>query len=290
MKRFGTIIVALLCINAGAQIFTETLKREYQFEKPSSNNTFILANINGNIKVEGYSGDKILVEAIRTIKAKNSERLDRGKKEMQLNQIDRYDTIIFYVGGSCNKFNYQKIKRGEHRWGYNWDCDKADCNQSFDYKFDFTIKIPYSVNIEVSTVNDGNISVTDMKAGVTANNVNGAIQLSGLEGPTCAVTINGDVDLEYNKNPTSNCRYYTLNGDINANFQKGLVANLSFKSFNGEFFTNLESLTSLPMEIKKVEGEKGVHLKVAGSKYKIRQGGALLDFETFNGDAIVKEK
>ncbi len=273
-----------------AQTFTETITKEFKFEKPDAQSTLILANINGSVKIEGYAGDKILVEAVRTIKAKTAERLEKGKKEMQLNMIDRYDTIIYYVGGVCNQFVYQKKKGSHHRWTYDWNCEDNNCDQAYDYKFDFKIKVPNSVNVEVSTINDGNITVNQMKAGVKANNVNGAIALTGLEGPTEAVTINGDVDLDYTKNPSGACRYYTLNGDINAYFQKGLGATMSFKSFNGELYTNLENLESMPMEVEKVKGENGFHIKVGGSKYKIRQGGALLDFETFNGDAIVKEK
>lgn len=289
MKLVTLAISMLLSVIGKGQTFSETITKEFKFEKQTPQNTLMLANINGSVKVEGYAGDKILLDVRRTIKAKTNERLEKGKKEMQLNQIDRYDTIIYYVGGGCNKFVYQK-KKGNHRWTYDWDCEDGDCKQSFDYQFDFILKVPYSVNVDLSTINDGNISVTQMKAGVKANNVNGAIALTGLEGPTEAVTINGDVDLDYAKNPSGDCRYYTLNGDINAYFQKGLGATMSFKSFNGEFYTNLESLVSVPMEVEKVKGENGFHLKVGGSRYRVRQGGALLNFETFNGDAIVKEK
>jgi hypothetical protein len=66
---------------------------------------------------------------------------------------------------------------------------------------------------------------------------------------------------------------------------------MSFKSFNGDLYTNLDNLTSLPTELEKIESKKGIKLKVGGkSVYKIGQGGALLAFETFNGDAIIKEK
>jgi DUF4097 and DUF4098 domain-containing protein YvlB len=272
-----------------AQVFTETITKEFKFEKPDPKNTMILANINGHIKVEGYSGDKIIVEAVRTIKAKTEARLEKGKAEMQLRSIDRYDTIIFYAGGGCQQFGYQTGK-GRDRWTWDWNCRDRECDQEYDYKFDFTVKVPNSVNIEVSTINDGNVTVAQMKGAVKANNINGAITLTGLEGATEAHTINGDVDLDYTKNPGTACRFYTLNGDINANFQKGLAANMSFKSFNGDLYTNLNDLTGLPTELEKVESKNGLKLKVGGSKYKIGQGGALLDFETFNGDAIIKEK
>ena len=278
-----------MAIAGKAQTFTETIAKEFKFEKSDPKNTLILANINGSIKVEGYEGDKIMIEAVRTIKAKTDARLEKGKAEMQLRQIDRYDTIVFYAGGGCQQFGYQ-TGNGKNRWSYDWNCRDRDCNPEYDYKFDFTVKVPNTVNIELSTINEGKIKVTQMKGALKANNINGAIELTGLEGPTEASTINGDVDLDYSKNPKGNCRYYTLNGDINALFQKGLTANMSFKSFNGDLYTNLDNLTSLPVELEKEEGKNGYHVKVGGSKYKIRQGGVLVDFETFNGDAIVKEK
>ena len=290
MKTFTTILLVMLAASVFAQTFTDKITREFKFEKISPQNTLILANINGNVKVEGYLGDKILIEAERTIRAKTDARLEKGKQEMQLRQIDNYDTIIFYVGNNCTKYGHQQNKKGRGHWGYNWNCDDDDCRDQYDYKFDFTVKVPQGVNVEVATVNDGNVIVKQMKAAVKANNVNGSITLEALEGATVAHTINGNVDFDFVKNPTGDCRFYSLNGDINANFQKGLAANMGFKSFNGDLYTNLNNLTSIPMEVEKVRGENGYHLKVGGAKYKIRQGGPLLDFETFNGDAIVKER
>ena len=290
MKTLTTIILVILTVIGFSQSFTDKITKEFKFEKASAKNTLILANINGHVRVEGYSGDKIIIEAERTIKAKTDSRLEKGKQEMQLRQIDKYDTIVFYVENNCTKFGYQRNKKGRGNWGYHWNCADDDCRDQYDYKFDITVRVPARVNVDVSTVNDGNVSVKQVKAAVKANNVNGSITLEGLEQATYASTINGNVDFDFAKNPTGDCRFYSLNGDINAYFQKGLAANMAFKSFNGDLYTNLDNLTSIPMEVEKVKGESGYHLKVGGAKYKIRQGGPLLDFETFNGDAIVKER
>lgn len=290
MKTCTTILLVMLAATSFAQTFTDKITKEFKFEKVSPQNTLVLANINGHVKVEGYAGDKIMIEAERTITAKTNERLELGKQEMQLRQIDNYDTIIFYVGNNCTKFGYQRNKKGNDHWGYNWNCDDDDCRDKYDYTFNFLVKVPQGVNVDVSTVNDGNVIVKHVKAAVKANNVNGSITLEALEGATTAHTINGDLDFDFVKNPTGNCRFYTLNGDINAYFPKGLTANMGFKSFNGDLYTNLDNLTSIPMDVEKVKGENGYHLKVGGAKYKIRQGGPLLDFETFNGDAIIKER
>jgi hypothetical protein len=81
-----------------------------------------------------------------------------------------------------------------------------------------------------------------------------------------------------------------LNGDINAWFVKGLAANVSFKSFNGSLYTNVQNMEGLPAQLEKKESENGIKLKVSSNRYKFGNGGALQDFETFNGDVIVKER
>lgn len=282
------MILMCLPIVINAQTFTDKITKELKFEKPGASNTIILANINGSMKVQGYDGDKILIEAERTIKAKTDARLEQGKTEMQLLQIDRYDTLIVYVGGRCNHFGYNR--KNKNGWSYNGNCNDGDCNPPYDYVFNFTVKVPVSINVEVSTVNEGNITVENVKGNVKAENVNGAIKLSALAGSTYASTINGDVDVEYTKNPNQDSRYYTLNGDINALFVKGLGANLNFKSFNGSLYTNVQQLEGLPAMLEKKQSSEGTSLNIGRNRFKIGPGGVLLDFETFNGDVIVKEK
>jgi len=275
---------------ANAQMFSDKITRELKFEKVSASNTLILANINGSVKVQGYDGDKILIEAERIIKAKTEARLEQGKTEMQLQQIDRVDTLIVYVGGGCNHFGYRTNRRHNNGWSYQWDCNNGDCNPPYDYTFNFTVKVPNGINIEVSTVNDGNVTVENVKGKVKAENVNGAIRLTALAGQTYASTINGDVDVEYSRNPNEDSRYYSLNGDINALFVKGLAANMTFKSFNGDLYTNVQNLQSMSAIIEKKQDKDGTNLKIGGNRFKVGNGGAVLDFETFNGDVIVKEK
>ena len=291
--------ISILCVSLAtfAQSSTEKISKEFTFEKKSSANTFMIANINGDIIVEGYSGDMVIVEATKTIKAKTEERLQKGKQELTIGVLDRADTIILYLDGLCNKFGkYNKNWQGKHSsgWSYHWD----DCNgnrdwhrdEGYDYTVDFKVKVPASVNVSVSTVNNGDIKVEKVSGRVRANTVNGAIALKDLASAVDAYTINGDVDLDFERNPAVDCRFYTLNGDINALFRKGLAANIGFKSFNGDLFSNVSDLATMPAALEKKESKKGVKYSVNGNRFKIGKGGALLDFETFNGDVFVKEK
>ena len=285
-------MMALLCVvSVMAQQQTETIKKEINFEKADKNNVFYLSNINGEIKVEGYSGNAIMVEARKTIRAKTEGRLQKGIEEISVEVIDRYDTVIVYMKGPCGDFsmrNRHKGKNGRKHWSYNWN----NCHEQYDFQIDYTIKVPYSMNLVLSTINDGDIEVKAVSGSLEVNNINGAITLSGIENRVKVHTINGDVDLDFNKNPTIDSKFYTLNGDINANFKPGLSADMSFKSFNGEFYTNLNNLEHLPVKLEKssASNKKGISYKLdSKSMMRARTGGVYLDFETFNGDVFVKE-
>ncbi len=280
---------------ACAQQFNEKITRELSFEKKSPDNAVMVANINGSVKVIGYEGDKILVEVNKSVHAKTEARLAKGKEEVKLGVIDRADTLILYVADACNSFGRKNNSRKNNNgfftngWGYNWDC-RNDCKSEYDYKMDFTIKVPHATHILVSTINDGDVTVENVKGSVDANNINGSIRLTNLVREADASTINGDVDIEYSTNPPKDCRFYSLNGDINALFQKGLAADLSFESFNGQFYTNIDALEPLPVKVTKTNEGEGVKFKVNGNRYQVGKGGVFLDFETFNGNVYLKEK
>lgn len=296
MKTQLSVVCILVSAVAYGQSHTEKLTREFSFEQVNQSNTIMIANINGSVSVTGYAGSKILVEIEKTIKAKTDERLEKGKKELTIGVIDRADTIILYLNGLCNTFgqgNKTNWKRNQHaEWGYNWNgCDDEQWRESegYDFKVNFTVKVPLGVNVHVSTVNDGDINVENIQRTVVADNINGSIRLKQIAGATHANTINGNVDISYTKNPDQDCRYYSLNGDIHALFKKGLSASLSFESFNGDLYTNVAKLESLPVSIQKDTRNDRTRYKLTGNRFKIGEGGVHLDFETFNGNVYVKE-
>lgn len=288
MRTIIFLIGLLLSQSAWAQTFTDKITRELAFEQQSANNALILSNINGGIKVTGYDGDKIVLEVTKTISAKTSERLERGKAEIQLGVIDRADTIILYVSDGCHQFRRNPHRSAHARGGWEYQSFQ-DCNPPYDYRMEFTLRVPASLNLLVSTINEGDVVVEDVGGVIKAGNINGSIRLTNLTSAAEAHTINGDVDIEYDHNPETECRFYTLNGDINALFQPSLSANLTFESFNGNFYTNIERLENLPQQVEKTSRGDGMRYKITGNQFKAGNGGPLLEFETFNGNVYLKE-
>ena len=295
--RLRTLMLCLLMVQLTfAQQFSERITKELTFEKKGADNALMVANMNGHVKITGYEGDKIMLEVNRSISAKTDARLEKGKSDIKLGIIDRADTLILFVEDGCISFGPKKDRKNDNGWfkngwGYNWDCRDRNCRSDYDHKMDFTIKVPSSIHIMASTINDGDITVENVKGSVDAHNINGSIKLTNLVREAEASTINGDVDIEYTRNPAKDCRFYSLNGDINAYFQKGLVASLSFESFNGNFYTNIDHLESLPVRVEKTKEGEGIKYKVNGNRYQVgKAGGAHLDFETFNGNVYLKER
>jgi DUF4097 and DUF4098 domain-containing protein YvlB len=284
------IALGLLCLSGSAwcQSQTEKISKEFSFEVKNAANALLVENINGSITVEGYDGSSILVEVEKKINGKTPARLQKGMEQIQLGVIDRADSIILYVKGVCMNFGRLRGDRSRDglEWGYEWN-NCQDDEQEFDYVMNFRIKIPSATNVRLSTINEGDVSVTGATGKVSAYNINGNITLTGISQATRANTINGNLDVKYAANPSSDCKFYTLNGDINAYFRKGLSSNVSFKSFNGDFYTNLPELVELPTEVEKSKTDKGYKYKISANRFKTGRGGALLDFETFNGNVYL---
>jgi hypothetical protein len=288
-KIFITLLMLLPGTLLQAQSFSEKITRELAFDKKSAANTVVIDNLNGAIHVEAYAGDKVLVTVTKTIRAKTPERLEEGKKAIQVGVVNDVDTLVLYMEGTCS--GYGRNRNGRHgttgTWGYG-KCN--ECPERYDYQLDFSLKVPADVHVSVSTINNGDIVIENMQAAAAANNINGSIKLLNLTREARAHTINGDVDITYARNPSRECRFYTLNGDIHASFQKGLAANMSFESFNGELFTNIDKLEAMPAVVQQTTRKDGMKFKVGDSFYKIGAGGSLLAFETFNGNVYIKEQ
>lgn len=293
------IVWSIVCIAntiSQAQSHTEKINKIVGFEKKSPQNAVLIYNIDGDVTVEGTSGDQVIIEVEKIINAKTTERLQLGKESVQLGILDRADTLILYVKGTGQEFgirNFNKAGRSyygyynerekEGRWGVDWN------NPPYDYQMNFKIKLPSHIHVMASTVNNGEVVVKNISGKVKARNVNGGISLSGMSAATDAHTINGNVDISYTKNPTEDCKYYSLNGFVKVNFPSSLSGTMSFKSFNGDLFTNIDPLENMPPIVTKTETGKGTKYKIEMQRFKIRNGGPHFDVETFNGDATIKE-
>ncbi|SFD80650.1 hypothetical protein SAMN05216167_107126 [Spirosoma endophyticum] len=268
---------------ATAQEFKEHVSKEFTVSK-SASSALAIYNVNGFIKVEGYSGDKVVVEVDKSITAKTSQDLETGKKEFQLQFEQQGDSLVAYI---AEPFDSRPRRNRHNNNGGN------DRDVDYDFTLNFTVKVPNRMNLTVSTVNRGNVSVKDVEGALKARNVNGAITLTNVKGTTDAHTINGNLDVNYVANPPENSSYYTLNGNINVSYPANLSADLQFKTFQGKFFTDYPNTEVLPVQVIKTTQKTGdgtVYKLNKNTAIRIGSGGKTFKFETFNGNIYIKKQ
>lgn len=278
--------IGIVCASAKADTkeFKEHLTKEFTVTKDGSGGILFVYNISGFIKVEGYDGNKVLLEIDKTIKAENDQLLETGKKEFRLGFDQRNDTVMAYIADPFDS-------RPHRNWQYN--DTRRDRDIEYNYNVDFTVKVPFGMNLHISTVNEGIVTVNNVGGALHVSNVNGAISIKNAKGKTYAHTVNGDVTVTYLVNPADESSYNTINGTIRVNYQPGLSADLQFKSMNGEFFTDFPDATSLPPTVNKTLDKKS-----GGSVYKLNsstsvrfgKGGRIFRFETLNGNIYIKKQ
>ena len=266
---------------AKAQEFKERVTKDFTVPGGAAASTLVIYNINGLIDVAGKAGSNVSFAVDKHITAKNNETLEEGKREFKLAFEQKGDTIFAYI---AEPFDSRPNRN-----------NRQDRNHHIEYDFtlDFTVTVPRAMNIHVSTVNRGNVTIKDVAGTIRANNVNGAVRLTNVQGATNVHTINGNVEANYLANPPDKSSYYTLNGDIKISYPANLSADLQFKTFQGNFNTDFPDVEVLPVKVTKTEDRrdnKNVFKLDKTTAIRIGKGGNTLRFETFNGNVYIKKQ
>ena len=273
-------ILLLLCSGTGYAQFTDDRLLEVPAEK-----VLYLPNINGSITVIAENRSDIQISYQRELSAPNTEILEIAKSNVVLQSKSVDDTVLVFIDGICGSEKWKSTKSAINKRSYYTE----NCNDKFKFKIDMELRVPSNQNLHLSTVNDGDISVTGVSGTMSLHNVNGSIRVDEASNVIKARTINGDVDISFTKTPTSGS-YYTLNGDINMNLPKGFSTSATFKSFNGDIYTNVQEVQQEPMITKKEEKGSGTTFRAElNTMITIREGGGILNIETFNGNAYIRE-
>ncbi len=287
MKKIAIPLLAgmvFCCTQAPAQKteFKEHLKKEFNVTN-APGSTLAIYNLNGSISVVGYEGNEIVVEIDKTISAKTNQILEQGKQQFKVMMEQQGDSIIAYIS---SPFDSRPNRNNRNR----------DDRRKIEYQFDlnYTVKVPYSISLHVSTVNRGNVTVDGVTGSLGVFNVNGAIRVDKASGPSEIRTVNGNVDANFVRVPSGSSSFKTINGDISLTCPPTLSADCEFKSMHGEFYTDFPDAVSLPATVTKNESkDKSKTMYRLNATSSIRIGGSgtnRLKFETLNGNIYVKKK
>ena len=257
----------------------EIITRTLYFAVPTGDKQFVVDNIFGSITVTGYSGQEIQMSAQRRITAKSKDKIEEAKEKITLEISEENNLIKLYVNGPFRNSEDNSIQwRGFEKEGYK-------------VIYDFDMKVPFKCDIEIKTVNEGEIRIRDLEGEFTVRNINGGITMEKISGAGHAYALNGDLLLDFQKNPDGDCYFGSLNGEVKLYFQSPLSADFQLKTFNGDFYTDFP-FTYLPRTPRTDVEKNGKTVYKVGGTMGVRagKGGPEIELNGFNGDMYILKK
>jgi hypothetical protein len=159
---------------------------------------------------------------------------------------------------------------------------------------DLEIEVPAHTNLQLATVNRGDIKVEGVDGEIELGNVNGSITLTGVSGSVVAHTVNGKVYADVARvTPGKPMAFTTLNGVVDVTLPATTKANFNLRSDNGEVFTDFD-LKATSQSTATVEDTRssGGRYRVEVNKViygSVNGGGPNFDLRTFNGNIYVRK-
>lgn len=231
-----------------------------------------VANVWGNVTVEPGRSDRIEL-AIRSIRrADDQVSFDRSLEQIPLRIGQDGDGVALRVGRDWDDWRTRERCRG---------CE---------LRLDIVVKVPRNANIDVRTVNDGDVIVRDIDGAVTASNVNGSVKTTGLSRCEFIETINGDLEVSFDSAPVTDCHLATLNGDIELSMAQDANVSFAVDLVNGKIRSEMDITPSeVPATVKRTtrDGRNYYEIEQAAG-FEMGRGGKTLTLKSLNGDVLIE--
>ena len=225
--------------------------------------------VNGSIRVTGYSGKDVVIDATA-----------RGSKHPSTSPGSAAGLKRISAGNALNLTVEEKNNRVEVT------------TESWKGPVDLTIRVPRNFSLKVSTVNDGDITIDNVAGELEVTNVNGDITLNQVAGSAVANTVNGDLRATFTSiTAGAPMAFSTLNGKVDVTLPANASAALKMKSDRGEVYSDFDvALTKGQPKVARTSQDGLSRLRTDDWTYgKINSGGAELTLKTFNGNIFLRK-
>ena len=282
MKRFTSWLAAFFILGfsaASAKTFSKTEVKTFDI---SPNGKVVLENVNGNIKVESWNKNQVMVQVTKTVKADDQEDANEYFGRVGIEIVNEKDYLEIHT-------HYPNGEGWEGFW--HWLFQGGSRNPNVDY----VMKVPSTIKLDAGSTN-GNVEIHSIAGGVEASSTNGNVEVHSATGVVKASSTNGwlnfdSVGGEIEGSTTNGgitaaisdstgfqgLRLETTNGSIKIFCPEDLNANVSAHTTNGSIETQLPVMVQGEFGRKNFEG-------------KINKGGAPIDLRTTNGSIQINKR
>jgi DUF4097 and DUF4098 domain-containing protein YvlB len=245
----GLFVLAFLA-PAVARAEDETFEKAYSMEGVSK---VSVENVNGPIAVQAWDRPYLKV---RAVKSTSGSRSAETLKQTEIR-----------VRKTGDEIKIETISPRRRRlFGF---LDLGNMNVRVDYE----LQVPSAASVRLETCN-GKVEADGLTGDSSTDAVNGSIELRDIAGPVKATTVNGSVRVAF-KGPFKASRLETVNGSVEIHFDKASSVRYDLETVNGRIEADFDLA---------VEGKYGP--KEAKGSYN--GGNESLHCETVNGSIRLK--
>jgi lia operon protein LiaG len=247
----------------GLALFSITATAQYKVQvQNSKEGKLTLTEFSGDLPIEGYSGNEIIIESDLQKKTESNDRA-KGLKPI-------------YPGGTDNTGIGLSVEKNGNQVTIR--CLLPITHSRGNYK----IRVPDNFKLEVENEcgKGGKVDIKNMKNEIEVKNCHD-VTLKGITGPVVLSTISGDVDIVFTElNKDKSLSIASISGEIDITLPAKAPVDLEMNSMSGSMYTDFE----IPTDDGKMKKVGGGAIKAA-----LNGGGVNLKITSISGNIYLRK-
>ncbi len=187
----------------------------------------------------------------------------------------------------------QSLKGG----GYSLEIEEEDNEISLDMdwranKVIVLVRIPRRADVELQTINDGEIIVSNLIGNLELYNTNGPITARNISGSVIAESVNDTIDISFTSlDPEHASSMESINGDLFLGLPATVGARVYLDTARGKIYSEFEvEIEPSEQVVERNDHENGVSIRIESVIIaKINGGGPVVRMNSLNGDINIRK-
>lgn len=231
--------------------------------KPNKPGTIYIRHNSGSIKIVGYNGSNVIIDASFENQQDNSGR-----------------------SGELKKINRKTVKLNATEKNNNVSLS----TNNYDENINLDIKVPYNFSAYINLMEGEGIELHNISGNFVLNCNDGNILLLNVSGSAVASTLDGDIIAQFDKvNTEMPMKFTILSGKIDLTFPAQMKATFDMRSEFGDILTDINlDLDKREVKESSKNGLKRYSLESA-MVGKMNGGGQRITLRALDGNIYIRK-